>query len=251
MSHSRLLLITLSVTLVSGPIKGAAAPSGAARPLVLLVLQDLSGSVSENAIPPVVAQDLDPVLAYLRSHGGEIAFGVVNSGHNQLLRIRYDAPASGAVKGRQSSRNLFQQLRDRAEAEKASAAAGPALAAAQEELQRSEQEFKEGVQRLLRARPSSSTNLIAGLDRAAVYFSEDRPYENALEVFLAVTDGEETTHRGAAYRFELKPSILVLMVNNSATRLGIFTPLKDRVKVYESPKSAIATILKTAQGGGK
>lgn len=191
------------------------------------MLQDISTSI-QGRVARLDPDELQPLLDYAEAHGGTVAFGTFGVLARPLVRAVFDAP----LQPRSQRVNVF--LRTRQSTEEQDGLQQDYLSRSAAERER----FLEQVGLLLQE-AANSTNLVAALERAQVYFAEAKP--GSATALLVVSDLQDTT--GAdSFDLALDPAVRLLIVTHSRD-LGILQAQTDRVEMFESDSAALRAAL--------
>ena len=235
-------------TQAEGPT--VSAQSGAtrspARPIRLLLIQDLTGSILDERMPRVTPDDFRPVLQFAEENGGDIGFVAVSDHPHPLIRVRFIPPES-SQSSKPTSRNLYLAIKEQSENARQDAEHQHELQKYLQESRAQAEAFIAQISPLLKAAPASSTDLISALNISAIFFNEIHPFHDPYQILVAATDGIETKHRPSSYHFSIPASTQILIANTTAD-IGILNPQSNRIKLAASPQSALQAALYLAKG---
>jgi hypothetical protein len=204
--------------------KAEAAPGEQKRFIKIALLSDRSGSIDSTRTPAITAEQLEELIAFLRRHSGEIAFGFIDDDSNQpfvRLRIerRQSAPPPPEAKNNPYEQEKFinqykaalRQFRERDQQW-------------QTETDRRVEAFMASVRPMLaclheKGCRSGSTDVVEGLKRADLFLAEPEEAATKTNILLLVTDGLETV-RPNTLPPALRSKPRIILVNGSAS-LGI------------------------------
>jgi len=221
-------------------------PPSKVTPVKIVILLDKSGSAPDHAVPQINVDDLQPLIGFLTTRGGELAIGEISSKvHRPLIRLRVDnvpppppikpAPLGNAFRDADAAEDYRIRITShQAETAKFNA-----------EVDRIRDIFIRDVMPLaMQKAEAKKTDIWGALRQSDLFLMEAESATPIRRYLLLLTDGKDTA--GGYPVAQLKSQPKMLLVNSSASDgvLARFDPLK-----FESFAAAVRFIIHDKNGG--
>ena len=195
-------------------------------PLVAATFPDQSRSMEATATTPITVEQLDPVINYIRAHGGDFGLGPIRRDSNlPLARFHADVPEPKPTPPDEA--NIYAAVEEDVTFKKHLADWQHGETDRLGRADASIAEFRVRAKRIL-AHPANATrtDLNGAIERARLFLSEPRFFGHAkpMRVALFETDGIETVKKTISAK-PLDNDVIVIVVNDTPDVLPTLHPI--------------------------
>lgn len=243
---SIVLACTMMFVGCSAPVVAAPTKAGKSYPpLVAVTFPDQSQSMENVPTTPITLNELDPIIYYVRAHGGDFALGPIRRCSNlPLARFHADVPATKPTPPDES--NIYAAVETEATFKKELAAWQQGETERLRLADASLAAFREQATRIL-AHPADATrtDLNGAIERARLFLNEPRFFRGVkpLRVAIFKTDGIETLKKTIVAK-PLDDDVITIIVNDTPDVLPNLHPV-----AFEAFTAATTWLCAKAEGG--